>query len=257
MLGFPLPAGATLWANHPRSEGLRSTYGFVLEAEQAALSKFEGPSVSTERTALHNLNVVCARLVGYLILEPLNDVAQSYVLNEVKSFHQWYGTSEGALNAAIYELGLFYVNHYVRPFKKYRGCTPPQSGRDTPRLSFDKKQEYAKEFLKSTPTSLAEAKCTALIRDNHRCMVSGKYDINSVRFIQELKLEAIAANAGACCTQCCHIISDSTNMDPSSAKEACQFYRFHFVVKSHPLVISAPLRLLFGLSWPTLARPAS
>ncbi|TFY74889.1 hypothetical protein EWM64_g9122 [Hericium alpestre] len=218
MLGFPLPAETTVWANRPRSEDLRSTYGFVLEAEQAALSRFERRSV-TERTALHALNVVCARLVGYLILEPLNDVAQSYVLNEVKCRQQCHGTSEGALNTAIYELGLFYVNHYVRPFKKYQRCTPPRSGRDMPRLSFDKKQEYAKEFLKSTPTSLAEAKCTALIRDNHRCMVSGKYDINSVRFIQELKLEAIAANAGACCTQCCHIISDSANVDPSSAKE--------------------------------------
>ena len=53
----------------------------------------------------------------------------------------------------------------------------------------------------------------ALIQDGFRCVISGLYDINSVKDnkeLEQLKVEG-AANADKCTTQCAHILPESTN----------------------------------------------
>ncbi|KAK7680287.1 hypothetical protein QCA50_016527 [Cerrena zonata] len=215
---FPLPATDSIAPAHPRSADIRSTYAFVLDAERAALSYVEGGSLTNATTNAYTANVVslvCARIVGYLIIEPLNETARAHVLNEVKSCHAKYGDSQEELYDSIYTLGTHYLNHFIRPFKKYKGRTPTPSGHvSCP--SFDRKQEFIKANLVSTPTSHSQLKINALIRDGYRCMVTGKFDSDSLSKITELAIEFRSyqsARKDYGTTNCCHIIPASTNMN--------------------------------------------
>ena len=52
----------------------------------------------------------------------------------------------------------------------------------------------------------------ALVRDGFRCVISGRYDINSAERSKELLLEyKSAGNAGSCISECAHILPESTN----------------------------------------------
>lgn len=116
--------------------------------------------------------------------------------------------------------------------KKYKGRTPTPSGHvSCP--SFDRKQEFIKANLVSTPTSHSQLKINvrheiclvthfddpsaqALIRDGYRCMVTGKFDSDSLSKITELAIEFRSyqsARKDYGTTNCCHIIPASTNMN--------------------------------------------
>lgn len=112
---FPLPATDSIATAHPLSVDIRNTYAFVLDAERAALSNVEGGSLTRATTNAYTANVVCARIIGYLIIEPLNETARAYVLNEVKSCHAKYGALQEELYNSIYTLGTHYLKHLIRP----------------------------------------------------------------------------------------------------------------------------------------------
>ena len=67
----------------------------------------------------------------------------------------------------------------------------------------------------------------AFFRDGYRCVVTGKYDINSLLKIKELR-ENFAAHghhsSGMDATQCTHIFAESTNhnIEPDSQK-VCRY----------------------------------
>lgn len=114
---YPLPATNSIAPAHPRSADIRSTYTFVLDAEHAALSHLEDRSLTKATINVYTMHVVCARVIGYLITEPLNETARTYVLNEVKSCHAKYGGSQEELYNSLYTLGpsLHYIHHFIRP----------------------------------------------------------------------------------------------------------------------------------------------
>ncbi|KAK7682798.1 hypothetical protein QCA50_014182 [Cerrena zonata] len=212
---FPLPTTESIVAVHPRSADIKRHYDFVLEAERAAISHLESISLEKATPNIHTLNVICARIIGYLIIHPLNDIAHIYVLDEVKSCHAKNGGSQEELYYSIYTLGLHYLNYFIRPFKRPCGPTPPPSGYDS-RTSFDRKQQYINANLVSTPTSHSQSRTNALIRDGYRCMVTGTFDIHSLSKITELAIEFRSyqsARKRSGITNCCHIIPASTTMN--------------------------------------------
>ena len=61
----------------------------------------------------------------------------------------------------------------------------------------------------------------ALVRDGFRCVVSGKYDANSVRDNKELELELEHEPGRAVsATECAHILPESTNANISGSSNA-------------------------------------
>jgi hypothetical protein len=61
----------------------------------------------------------------------------------------------------------------------------------------------------------------ALVRDGFRCVVSGKYDANSVRDNKELELELEHKPGRAVsATECAHILPESTNANISGSSNA-------------------------------------
>lgn len=95
-------------------EHVKVIYSTVLDAESAAVAAVNagGPP---RATAGHGANLVYSRVVGYLILYPLNHQARVQVVKEVIMSRDIYA---GNLNESIYELGKHYTLHFIRP------CTP-------------------------------------------------------------------------------------------------------------------------------------
>ena len=87
--------------NLPHEINAKSLYRFVLKAEYAA----ETASLTKES--------MFSRVLGYLILHPLGNVARNYVLKEIASCHQLYRDSDEKLNNALYELGKHYIHHLL------------------------------------------------------------------------------------------------------------------------------------------------
>lgn len=112
------------------------------------------------------------------------------------------------------------------------------------RFLFDTLTDMLDNALEDAPQSYATAKkhvsitlsihkfpltptYQALFRDGYRCVVTGKYDINSLLKIKELK-ENFAAHghhsSGMDATQCTHTFAESTNqnIEPGSQK-VCRY----------------------------------
>ncbi|CDO70811.1 hypothetical protein BN946_scf184801.g2 [Trametes cinnabarina] len=171
----------------------------ILPAERLAVERLEaaGDKATTDLKAL----VVYARVVGYLLLFPPSDIARDALLGEVASCND---SSKPDPFEALYGLGKSYVSHIISLFKSARGKTPtPESHPSRP--SFDRLQADHLQELQPSPRDHSSAKKSALVRDNFRCMVSGKVDDNSERagLTQRLPNEMITV------TQCCHIFPDA------------------------------------------------
>jgi hypothetical protein len=70
----------------------------------------------------------------------------------------------------------------------------------------------------------------ALIHDGYRCVVTGKYDWNSVETIRELgERFGPDPNVDTTFTHCAHIFAESTNssIEPGSAKAFPFFFHFY------------------------------
>ncbi|KAK7449340.1 hypothetical protein VKT23_013481 [Stygiomarasmius scandens] len=111
------------------------------------------------------------------------------------------------------DLGRFFIDFWIRPFRKYKGRTPHTSGHVS-RPSFATVADAVKSNLKPYPEDHSSAKKNALIRDGFRCVVSGRYDEPSVASTDELKQRAVKGEIRLTgVTQCAHIICSSTNLD--------------------------------------------
>lgn len=58
-----------------------------------------------------------------------------------------------------------------------------------------------------------------MVRDGFRCVVTGDYDVSSVKRSRELEKAQEVENAGLCPTECAHIFAESTNANISGSNE--------------------------------------
>jgi len=90
----------------------------------------------------------------------------------------------------------------------------------------------------------------ALVRDGFRCVISGRYDIPSVKGNEEMKKE-LNEEVLFCTTQCAHIFPESTNANISGNEQANKVC-FHLTYKSFYL---SPGQLHYAASvWAVLDR---
>src|SRR5712671_6939198 len=82
----------------------------------------------------------------------------------------------------------------------------------------------------------------ALVRDNFRCIVSGRYDSQSVQANHELKEEVRKSRSLTSDTQGAHIFPQSTNMNVSGSNEDRAKVCFPCaLLPSQPLTLFSPL----------------
>ncbi|KAF8879585.1 hypothetical protein BD779DRAFT_1146539 [Infundibulicybe gibba] len=106
--------------------------------------------------------LVCARLLGYMLVEALEDATREEFASEIVRC-----TDDEALQA----LAGLYKDHLIHCFLLTKGRTPIS----TP-SSFDATEEEYTPPLQVTLMNYTEAKQKVLIRDNHRCLLTGRLD---------------------------------------------------------------------------------
>ncbi|TFK31757.1 hypothetical protein BDQ12DRAFT_707890 [Crucibulum laeve] len=150
-------------------------------------------------------NIISCRILGYLI---------HFVTQEIFSCKD---------NESFVALGQTYYNFYIKAFRSNKGRTPAPSSHPS-RRSFDNLKDIIGGTLVEAPQSHVNAKANALIRDNFRCVVTRRYDDNSVRQNKELEeIYKSDPHSMTAETQCAHIFAESTNANiaPGSDKRDC------------------------------------
>ncbi|KAE9392431.1 hypothetical protein BT96DRAFT_887996 [Gymnopus androsaceus JB14] len=183
----------------------KSLYRLVYDAQSSANNKKE---------------LIYCRIVGYLLLHPINLTARGAVLNELASIHGLDGTQP---SFKIYELGKMYLEHLIRPFRKHKGKSPFSSSHVS-RPSFDRQREDTKAILQDNPTSHTTAKKKALMRDGYRCIISGRFDRSSLVESEALRKAVYSSwtndEIRHVATECAHIFADATNAGITGDSEA-------------------------------------
>jgi len=219
---------------------IRSAYSKILLLQQEAAADAD--------PKLRDQKLVHARILGYLIREGPSIQASEHVAKDVNACQD---------NDQMDKIGEMYQLNFIRVceppplrrfclsdglliVKKYKGATPAPSSHPS-RPSFETKKEMMMDMLRQggeAPQHHDQAKkkvshvCAlqatyfliqtifkALVRDNFRCIVTGRYDGASVAMNNELKEEMYESRTPTCNTQCAHIFPQSTNMGISGPNE--------------------------------------
>ncbi|KAM5538035.1 hypothetical protein V8D89_008232 [Ganoderma adspersum] len=149
----------------------------VLPAEKGANEQ----AATDEATA--PFRAMFARVVGYLLLYPPSDQARAVVLSEVEHCRD-EPQRERDTNEAVYDLGEMYVMDFILPFYANTEDWTPRPSPPVSRASFQniKEDAYRRgpcQGRVNRPRDNLEAQALALVRDDHRCMVTHMMDSNS------------------------------------------------------------------------------
>ncbi|KAF8266448.1 hypothetical protein EI94DRAFT_1830627 [Lactarius quietus] len=156
-----------------------------------------------------------ARILGYLIIYSPTITAQQSVVNVIHSC----GNDYPSLSA----LGLAFFDHYIRPFKKYKGRTPEPSSHSS-HASFEQTEEQMLDSIKEVPRDHSEAKKRALRRDGYRCLVTGKYDLR-VDLAPDVIIDDEQARVyGGAYTECAHIVPEPTYFNVTKSSDKNDYY---------------------------------
>lgn len=194
-------------------EQIRKAYSTLLKIQEA-ISASDIGTTNASRESHDEQKLIHVRILGYLIRAGPSLTASEFVAKEVND------SPEGDEDE-IDKAGERYLFHYLRIFKKFGGRTPAAS------LSacgaFETKKAMIMEMLRQAdkpPQDHKEAKRLALVRDNFQCIVSGKYDYQSVMQNNDLKAAASSfSSPGIGSTQCAHIIPSSTTKNILDSKD--------------------------------------
>ncbi|KAI0353931.1 hypothetical protein OH77DRAFT_563537 [Trametes cingulata] len=198
----PVTEAAKLLQCGPRDECLSVYDTIVRPAERDALDSKAPDSKAS---------LIAARVVGYLLLYPPSPAARRTLVEEIRSCSR-----EDDPSQTIYRLGQMYIRHLLLIFKQLRGDTPIPS-EDASRPSFDRLMSGFLDDPQRVPRDHSSAKAAALVRDNYRCMITGRYDEAAV---DAGLVQSIEQGASWGTTQCFHIFPDSRGVIQSAASGA-------------------------------------
>ncbi|KAF8964874.1 hypothetical protein BDZ97DRAFT_1904240 [Flammula alnicola] len=150
--------------------------------------------------------LICARLLGYMILEaPIDEGRTEFVSEIVRCVN----------DVDLQKLAEVYKNHLLRLFRRIKGHTPTPS-RHPSAPSFDTQAAGFSLLLAPTPGSHGSAKEQALERDGYRCVFSGRLDSRSV---DEGRVQEDDESVTTV-TELAHIFDRSTNEGLEDEKKA-------------------------------------
>ncbi|KAF8639378.1 hypothetical protein AX17_001534 [Amanita inopinata Kibby_2008] len=154
--------------------------------------------------------LIYARILGYLILEGPSDEACTIVAKEVLSC-----VDEDALTAN----GKFYFDHFIRPFKKEKCCTPTPSSHSS-QSSFDigMRDNFLTPQIIEAPQNHRDAKTNALIRDSYCCVVTGYIDLQFARHFKPGTGDVVCVG-----TNCAHIFDEPTNTHVAKGSKKLEY----------------------------------
>ncbi|KAF8872013.1 hypothetical protein CPB84DRAFT_1899544 [Gymnopilus junonius] len=163
-------------------------------------------------------------------MQPLGNKALQWAIDKGKDIGRkmiyirilGYLISSSISDTALLEIRKMYFDHYIRAFRANKGPIPtPSNHASWP--SFNMISDMINDTLIEAPQSHADTKkLVALIRNGYHCIVTGKYDVNSVIIVWELR-ERITQDSSLQreVTECAHIFAESTNLsiEPGTPKQ--------------------------------------
>ncbi|KAA1470023.1 hypothetical protein DENSPDRAFT_667668 [Dentipellis sp. KUC8613] len=234
-------------------------YTYVLQAEQQASRRL------AEQNRSATADLVYARVIGYLLLYPFGSERAPFI-DELLSCR---GKEESI--ATIYSLGKLYVTRIIALFNPRRSHAYETSGHlseysferlrlDTvvhlqhgPRDHKNAKAQVRLTFVCASPSSsyhtsimvrLNPTFMEALIRDDYRCMITGKIDGHSYA----RGLLPLPPEKGTTITACCHIIPEFLGLHGAQSHTTNKTYwtllnRFGYTDIQHELTGNMIYRL--------------
>ncbi|KAF9645735.1 hypothetical protein BDM02DRAFT_3262713 [Thelephora ganbajun] len=157
-----------------------------------------------------NENVMLARVVGHLLLELharrgiLGNQPCETIIDEVIPSSTGHGDGDNV----VFEVGRQYRDHLIlRKSTEQCRYSPPSS--HPSRSSYDKLEDMIKDTLESSSQDYRTAKKKALARDGFRCMITGLFDMTSLKHNAELQRRGETLGGMPIVVQASHILSES------------------------------------------------
>ncbi|KAI0760767.1 hypothetical protein C8Q74DRAFT_1372570 [Fomes fomentarius] len=199
------------------SPGVCSAYNICCRAEQYVIHDPACIPDSKKREA----TLVYIRLLGYMLTPWFtnDDMVVATVVTAITSSQRSDPADEVHVEGnsiditALSELGQFYVNFLIRPFRKFKGRTPVTSTHPS-RPSFELSQEQVRAMLAEAPTNYSSARTLAMRREGYRCILSRFIDLGY--YVDH----GVDTTNTAVKLEFCHIFSESTNAGLQNARKA-------------------------------------
>ncbi|KAK0217686.1 hypothetical protein EDD85DRAFT_1029431 [Armillaria nabsnona] len=184
-----------------------AAYGSCLQLE-ASGGKWGDLAKETSEVAMFKFSPqVAARVLGYALIHSPSTKGKAYLAEEISSFKDDREFLAG--------LAYLYVIAMFRIFKNPKGAV--LSGPSS-RPPFQVTMDNIEALLSQATASSRDAKYLALVRDNYRCILSGKVDTDS----RVLGLATRAAGECVDGTQLGHIFSQSMTEHIAGLTDAAQ-----------------------------------
>ncbi|KAL1943932.1 hypothetical protein VTO73DRAFT_3750 [Trametes versicolor] len=174
------------------------------------------PSICSDSRPL-----VCARLLGRLLLEAPTEDGRNNVASEIVQCRD---------DSELFRLANLYKDHFIRLSStvfREKDRTPAPSSHPSAPSSDLKKGEFRNTLL-PTPPSHSTAKADPLRRDGYRCMLSRRLDVDS---LDNGLIPVDEATTGMIAhTHCAHIFDKSTNEALSDSAQAAYAASLHAIL---------------------------
>ncbi|THH03489.1 hypothetical protein EW146_g10433 [Bondarzewia mesenterica] len=158
--------------------------------------------------------LMCARFLGYMVLEAPAVRGRDNFSNEIKSC---------ANEEALKKLAMLYINHFVA-VRAAKGTPTPSTHPSRP--SFDNSEKTLKYLLEEAPQNHTTAKAKALIRDGYRCVLTGSYDVTCCDTMPTIGELVTTNDLPITATDAAYIFPESTNVEISGENKGAAKYDF-------------------------------
>ncbi|KAI0030248.1 hypothetical protein K488DRAFT_54632 [Vararia minispora EC-137] len=149
--------------------------------------------------------LVGVRILGHLLRHAPSDTAVSHIAKSIVSTKRRDAPDAGDLA----DLGMFYEQHLIRRFRRFKGRTPQPSSHSS-RVSLDFNEKIIQSTLVEAPLSHSTAKNLVFARDEYRCMLSGKVHEPYWTEVYSLKHQD-AEHPSYTFAECAHVFPESMN----------------------------------------------
>ncbi|KZP22999.1 hypothetical protein FIBSPDRAFT_823867 [Athelia psychrophila] len=172
---------------------------------------YEAEAIAGSHSVISGIQpVTLARVLGYLILHAPTELGRANISNDVTSC----GTREN-----LADMARLYVTTFICYFNSAEGPTPAPSSHPS-RPPFDNVPDTFIHMLVVAPQSHQNAKKLALVRDNYRCVISGRVDSTMFETNPEVQAAArLNPNMRLTLTHCAHVFPESTNHNINGESE--------------------------------------
>ncbi|KDQ51060.1 hypothetical protein JAAARDRAFT_541724 [Jaapia argillacea MUCL 33604] len=157
------------------------------------------------------------RVLGYMMLHAPTPEGRHNVGVEIQTRISASDTPD-----SLSSLAQFYMDHFIRVFKAAKDRTPAVSSTHSSRPAFDLTAQEKHTLLRDAPRDHRAAKKLCLVRDNYRCVITGRYDVTTIASKKKEDRTFVAPGIVGF-TTLVYITAESANSDIKEGGSRCNY----------------------------------